>query len=113
MLKITGHQVAASHGILLVLEGRLAGAWVEELDAYARALSKKHQHCTTIDLAGVTFIDADGKALLARLWQAGAELRASGCLTRRVVEEITGVSPVGQSCRNQKNIVSETGHETT
>jgi anti-anti-sigma regulatory factor len=43
-----------------------------------------------IDLAGVTFIDADGKTLLTMLWRQGATLRASGCLTRCMVEEITG-----------------------
>jgi len=47
-----------------------------------------------IDLTGVTFIDADGKALLTKLWQQGAELRALGCLTRCVVEEITGAGRI-------------------
>ncbi|MBK9308618.1 MAG: hypothetical protein IPM58_16405 [Nitrospira sp.] len=112
MLKVTGQRDAVSQGISLVIEGRLAGAWVEELNAYCRALSENQQHCTKIVLAGVTFIDADGRALLARLWREGAQLRASGCLTRRVVEEITGESLVDQFCRNQKNVVSETDHET-
>ena len=42
----------------------------------------------TIDSAGVTSIDADRKVLLAQLSQPGAELRAFGCMTRCVVEEI-------------------------
>lgn len=90
MLKITG-QEDKGRGVALVIEGRLAGPWVAELDAYCRALSEHQQHCAKIDLGGVTFIDADGKALLARLWREGAELRASGCLTRCLVEELTGV----------------------
>jgi hypothetical protein len=53
-----------------------------------------------IDLAGVTFIDGEGKALLARLWRQGAKLQASGCLTRCVVEEITGVGRLDSPSRN-------------
>jgi len=92
MLKITSQRDAAGSGVSLVVEGRLAGPWVEELSAYCRKISEELQHCTVIDLTGVTFIDADGKALLACLWKQGAELRASGCLTRCVVEEITGAA---------------------
>jgi ABC-type transporter Mla MlaB component len=73
----------------LRLDGRLAGPWVEELRASCRRASNRRQRCAAIDLTGVTYIDADGKALLTLLWRQGAELRASGCLTRCVVEEIT------------------------
>ncbi|MBX3334195.1 MAG: hypothetical protein KF876_08725 [Nitrospira sp.] len=89
MLKITRQRDAASRSVSLVLEGRLAGPWVEELNAYCREMSVNQYRCGRIDLGGVTYIDAEGKALLARLWREGAELRASGCLTRCVVEEIT------------------------
>lgn len=89
MLKITEQRDVMSQGIALVIEGRLAGPWVEELDAYCREMSVNQRRCTKIDLGGVTYIDTEGKALLARLWREGAELRASGCLTRCVVEEIT------------------------
>jgi hypothetical protein len=53
-----------------------------------------------IDLTGVTFIDDGGKELLARLWRQGADLRAAGCLTRCIVEEITGASTTNRSNRN-------------
>jgi hypothetical protein len=78
MLKITGQKNAAPASMSIILEGKLAGPWVEELKSYWRQLS------------GVTYIDAGGKALLTKLWQQGAELRATGCLTRCVVEDITG-----------------------
>jgi ABC-type transporter Mla MlaB component len=55
-------------------------------------MALNQQRCSMIDLTGVTFIDADGKALLADLWRQGVDLQASGCLTRCLVEEITGVS---------------------
>ncbi|MCA1957438.1 MAG: hypothetical protein LDL14_02765 [Nitrospira sp.] len=90
MLKITGRYCAGESSISLVLEGRLAGPWVEELDKCWCRLSRSQQRTAVIDLVGVTFIDAAGKTLLDRLWREGATLRASGCLTRCIVEEITG-----------------------
>lgn len=89
MLKITGQRDAASDSMSLILEGRLAGPWVEELNSYWHQMSVNQQNCTMIDLTGVTFIDTNGKTLLTGLWQQGAELRAAGCLTRCIVEEIT------------------------
>jgi hypothetical protein len=41
-----------------------------------------------VDLTGVTFIDAAGKACLADLHRQGAELVAADCLTKAVVDEI-------------------------
>lgn len=94
LLKITRQCGTESNELTLLLEGRLAGQWVEELKAYCRELSTNQQQCTVVDLTGVTFIDADGKTLLTTLWQQGATLRASGCLTRCVVEEITGTNNI-------------------
>ncbi len=90
MLKITEQHGAAKGAISLILEGRLAGPWVEELNDYWRKLTVSQRGNALIDLSGVTFIDATGKMLLERLWQQGAKLRATGCLTRCIVEEITG-----------------------
>ncbi|MGQ0666954.1 MAG: hypothetical protein ACT4O4_07970 [Nitrospiraceae bacterium] len=99
MLKITGQRDAESDSLTLILEGRLAGPWVEELNAYWHTMSEDRQTSTMIDLTGVTFIDGNGKALLSRLWRQGATLLAAGCLTRCVVEEITQSSRVDSSCR--------------
>ena len=95
MLKITGQRDAALDSMSLILEGRLAGPWVEELNSYWHEMLVNKQNCTMIDLTGVTFIDADGKALLTRLWQQGSELRAAGCMTRCVVETITKTGRAG------------------
>lgn len=89
MLKITSQRDGASDGVSLIIEGRLAGPWAEELRTYCRRTFDNQQRCTRIDLTDVTFIDADGKLLLTQLWQQGVELRASGCLTRCLVEEVT------------------------
>ena len=97
MLKITRQRRAEVDSLALVLEGRLAGPWVEELRASWGALSVNERNRVVIDLADVTYIDAHGKVLLADLWRNGAELRAAGCLTRCVVEEIRGNEPGGPS----------------
>ncbi|CUS32562.1 STAS domain-containing protein [Candidatus Nitrospira nitrificans] len=101
MLKITGRREATTEGVSLLIEGRLAGPWVEELSAYCRKMSEDHERCAVIDLTGVTFIDTEGKELLARLWRQGAELRASGCLTRCVVEEIIGAGRLDPSSQSK------------
>ncbi len=100
MLKITGQRDTASDSMSLLLEGRLVGPWVEELNSYWSQISGNQQSGAVIDLTGVTFIDANGKALLTRLWQQGADLRAAGCLTRCIVEEITGPGRLDSSCRD-------------
>jgi hypothetical protein len=41
-----------------------------------------------VDLSPVTFIDVDGQALLAQMHREGAELVATGCLNKCIVEEI-------------------------
>jgi len=90
LFKITGQRGPEKDSISLILEGRLAGPWVEELDIFWCKLTGSQRENPVIDLSGVTFIDATGKALLARLWRQGARLLATGCLTRCIVEEITG-----------------------
>jgi len=102
MLKITGQRGAASDTMSLILEGRLAGPWVEELNSYWRQMAASQQSRTVIDLTGVTFVDAEGKALLTRMWQQGAELRAVGCLTKCIVEEITKAGHAGSSHSSRK-----------
>ncbi len=89
MLKITEQQGTESGVVSLILEGRLAGPWVEELKIHCSTMAFQRSRCKMIDLTGVRFIDAEGKALLSRLWRQGVSLRATGCLNRSVVAEIT------------------------
>ncbi|MCP9451399.1 MAG: hypothetical protein NNA23_01810 [Nitrospira sp.] len=89
MLKITGRYRVGEESISLIVEGRLTGPWVSELDTCWRQLSTSQRRTAVIDLSDVTFIDDAGKMLLRRLWSEGATLRASGCMTRGIVEEIT------------------------
>jgi hypothetical protein len=68
------------------LEGKLAGAWVGELERCWREIGPGQ--AVKVCLEAVTFIDDDGKKLLARIHQSGAELNASGCMNKCIVQEI-------------------------
>jgi anti-anti-sigma regulatory factor len=103
MLKITQQRDAESESVSFMLEGRLAGPWVEELETCWRQTAVNPRSHAVVDLTGVTFVDADGKALLMRMWQQGAELRAAGCLTRCIVEEITKTGQADPSRSHRKD----------
>lgn len=88
MLKITTKTEAMK--ATFELEGRLAGAWVDELE---RCWSEVPPGYTvTVALKAVSFIDEQGKKLLLRLHEAGAKLEASGCMTTCIVQQITGAN---------------------
>jgi hypothetical protein len=72
------------------LEGKLAGPWVREMELCWRSAAGTQQiHPVRVDLSSVTFIDADGKDLLGRMYREGAKLVATGCLNKCIVEGIT------------------------
>ncbi|MBD0315990.1 MAG: anti-sigma factor antagonist [Nitrospiraceae bacterium] len=85
MLKITVER--DSTPVRVLFEGRLAGAWVDEARKAWQAVPHRE---AVIDLTGVTYMDSDGKALLATMWREGADLQAVGCCTKFIVDEITG-----------------------
>jgi anti-anti-sigma regulatory factor len=88
MLRITVHDNPES--VTFQIEGRLAGAWVREVeDCRQRMLAGLRRSAIRFDLAGVTFIDAAGKAYLEAMHRLGAEFVAADCLTKAVVAEIT------------------------
>ena len=88
MLKITTERDETVTRVLL--EGRLAGPWVHELERYWSLVTDPEERKQMfVVLDGVTFIAPEGKALLARMWQEGARFHAVGCLTRCIVEEIS------------------------
>src|SRR5260370_10579583 len=88
MLRITIHDNVES--LTFQLEGRLAGAWVREVEECRQhRLAGGPRPAVRFDLAGVTFIDAAGKAYLAAMHRQGAEFVAADCLTKAVVAEIT------------------------
>lgn len=87
MLRITTN--ITERAATLILEGRLAGIWVSELERCwhtVRATRPGESIC--IDMRELIFVDAAGKQLLADIYRRGADLAASGCLMKSVVEDI-------------------------
>ena len=75
--------------VRLIIEGRLAGACIGELEKCWRATaSTESTECILVDLSSVTFIDASCKQLLRHMHEQGIRLVASGLLARSLVEEI-------------------------
>ena len=99
MLKITRHISTGSRH--LTLEGRLIGPWVYELEQAWNGIKQSEGGTIVVDLTGITFIEDNGKQLLSRMWREGAELIATGCCNRPIVEQITGARP--SSPANQRS----------
>jgi hypothetical protein len=88
MLRITVEQQIAL--VLLVLEGRLVGAWVEELQKVISGLGVEASgKRVVIALTAVSGVDAQGRELLYRLHAHGVSLVGSGLNANALIEEIT------------------------
>ncbi len=88
MLRITVHD--NPRALTFQLEGRLGGPWLRVLEeCWQSTLARQHNPVLLVDLTGVTFIDAAGKACLADMHRQGAVFIAADCLTRAIVAEIT------------------------
>jgi outer membrane protein len=87
MLRITTEQRPGK--ISLTVEGKLAGQWVSALEQSWKELRDSSSgESLSINLCGVSFIDAAGKALLAEIHRQGGKLVAEGCLNQAIVREI-------------------------
>jgi hypothetical protein len=77
MLRITIHE--SGEGMGMILEGRVAGPWAEELNRlWVETAPRLGSRKLSIDLCNVTYADARGKQVLAEIFsQTGAELAAS------------------------------------
>jgi anti-anti-sigma regulatory factor len=72
-----------------VLEGKLVGPWVKELEKHwESALAAGPFRTMLVDLADVSFIDTEGRALLARMRQKGVRMLSAGVLINAIVAEI-------------------------
>jgi len=89
MLRITVQRETKQ--TLLILEGRLAGAWVEELNKVLQALTVDSKNDrVTINLSAISGMDDAGKTLLSKSHELGAKLTGNGIAARAFVEEIVG-----------------------
>lgn len=86
MLKITTRN--SSETLRFIVEGRLEGAHVIELDNCWRTTANTADSPVIVDLTDVTFIDDGGKQLLKRMHEQGAELMATGIMTKQVIDEV-------------------------
>ena len=91
MLKITLHDTAGP--LRLELEGRLAGAWVCELEHCWRTTKASHSNrkCS-VDLTGVTSIDQAGRYLLQLMHRDGVSLVASELMMQDILDHVTGTT---------------------
>lgn len=84
MLRIT-ESIGDAGMVRLRVEGRLAGRSVRELEA-AHAAARRDGEPPAIDLAGVSYADAAGAALLARLREEGAVLLGASTFVLELLE---------------------------
>jgi hypothetical protein len=99
MLRITVHD--APPVTTLQLEGQLAGPWVRVLEeCWQGALARLPVPVLRLDLKGLTFVSATGKACLAALRCQGAEFVAVDDLTNAIVADINQ-SPVRNGGRRK------------
>lgn len=87
MLRIT--KAGNEEAVVLRLEGRLRGPWVDVLaQCWRSALAGSRGRRICVDLTGVTFVDTPGKARLADMHAHGAELIGKDLETTAIIAEI-------------------------
>ncbi len=87
MLRIT--MTENDHEQRWILQGRLTGPWVTELETNWNSLRPQDGRKCVIDLTDVTLVDKCGEELLETMKRAGAELIGSGVYLRFLVDEFT------------------------
>jgi ABC-type transporter Mla MlaB component len=87
MFRITEQRMSGR--LVLKLEGRLSGPWVDEVDACWRAAAATCDGDSIwVDLSDVCSVDLAGQAQLTRMHRAGARFLTRGCVMRELVREI-------------------------
>jgi ABC-type transporter Mla MlaB component len=91
MLKIT--TVMAEQQTTLNLTGKLSGPWVAELNRHWQCVAVfQRRGVLIVNVTDVTFMDAEGQALLTEMWRAGVELHTTDCFTKAIVDRIVAGS---------------------
>lgn len=88
MLRITLQE--SEKAIRVVLEGRVAGPWVGELDrVWVETAPRIASRKVLVDLANVTYADAAGKHALRKIFsESGAELVGSSLGIQDLADEV-------------------------
>jgi anti-anti-sigma regulatory factor len=94
MLRITIDE--KSDSVVLRLEGKLIGPWVEEVEqCWRNAFATLGARSVHVDLSAVTFVDTAGGALLVRMHEAGFRLAGETSVMRDLWHGDRNDSPVG------------------
>jgi len=73
----------------LVLEGKLAAPWTEELKtAYQKATAELQGRELVVDLINLTTISQQGENLLLELMEQGVRLRGCGVFTKEILKHV-------------------------
>jgi len=73
------------------LHGRIVGDWVIVLERDWRQIAAATPFATvTVDLSNVDFIDRNGERLLRKMVRRGVVFCGAGCMSRYVIETISG-----------------------
>jgi ABC-type transporter Mla MlaB component len=100
MLRITAEKKTGKAS--LTVEGKLAGPWVTALEqSWSDLRSGAKGETLSVNLCGVSFIDAAGKALLREIYRQGGQLVAEGCLNQAIVREIASEKIGGSEASNR------------
>jgi anti-anti-sigma regulatory factor len=102
MMRITRQQDGET--ITLKIEGCLAGEWVNEMKrCWDEVKTGARRRAIRIDLTDVTFIDVEGRELLAQMFASGAIAGAANVMTKAVVEQLTSKAQVSQSEQSRES----------
>jgi anti-anti-sigma regulatory factor len=78
-----------SESASLTIEGKLTGPAAIELEkCWQRVIAAEPLKAIVVNLASVTFVDAQCRELLIRMRRQGVKLVPTGCLMRAIVEQI-------------------------
>lgn len=88
MLRVTVHQDV--NPVVLLLEGKLIGDWVEEVRAVWNSVrSTSRNEGALISLTAVSAVDTPGRHLLTEIYSKGGVLIGTGLFARTLIQEIT------------------------
>ena len=89
MLRIITEQSGGTYRF--ELHGSLTGDWVGVLERHWREIQDgAPASLLTVSLSNVGFIDVKGEQLLRRMAQRGVEFDGDGCMSRYVIDKISG-----------------------
>ncbi len=92
-----------SNVVLLKLEGSVKGPWVEELQkVWLTSANMSGGVPVSVDLGGVTFVDARGRDLLLQMRKDGVALNGGSSFLRQVLEDKNTNSERSRKGRNSK-----------